>query len=293
MYLCIVKQSGMNQSFTYSISSSFPFFADIHTFSAKEKDSETGLSYFGSRYYSSDLSIWLSVDPMSDKYPSLSPYAYCANNPIKLVDPNGEEVGDYRDWNGKLLGTDGINDKNVYFTSDKASLKKIKMNEKKKLTTNLSNVKVDWETNTTEIAEIIDVYDRTERNGGDREEASSFLKKGDVPKKYPTGNEDGTIDIDPQGYLSIHSHKLNIYENNGEITYYTPFNISDDFDKKIFPNYQNNVVVGNSYNAYTNPRTGIEQVSRIPQAVIYNSQNKRIGFISIENLRNIKNTSMP
>ena len=40
-----------------------------HTFSAKEKDTETGLSYFGSRYYSSDLSIWLSVDPMSDKYP--------------------------------------------------------------------------------------------------------------------------------------------------------------------------------------------------------------------------------
>ena len=64
----------------------------IHTFSAKEKDTETGLSYFGSRYYSSDLSIWLSVDPMSDKYPSLSPYVYCANNPIKLVDPNGEDI---------------------------------------------------------------------------------------------------------------------------------------------------------------------------------------------------------
>ena len=63
-----------------------------YTFSAKEKDSETGLSYFGSRYYSSDLSIWLSVDPMSDKYPSLSPYSYCANNPVKLVDPYGEEV---------------------------------------------------------------------------------------------------------------------------------------------------------------------------------------------------------
>ena len=33
------------------------------------------------------------MDPQSDKYPSLSPYVYCANNPIKLVDPNGEEVG--------------------------------------------------------------------------------------------------------------------------------------------------------------------------------------------------------
>ncbi len=67
------------------------------TFSAKEKDVETGLSYFGSRYYSSDLSIWLSVDPMSDKYASLSSYTYCANNPVKLVDPNGEELTDFYD----------------------------------------------------------------------------------------------------------------------------------------------------------------------------------------------------
>ena len=53
---------------------------------------ETGLSYFGARYYSSDLSVWLSVDPMSGKYPSLSPYVYCANNPVRCVDPNGEEL---------------------------------------------------------------------------------------------------------------------------------------------------------------------------------------------------------
>ena len=63
-----------------------------YTFSAKEKDSETGLSYFGSRYYSSDLSVWLSVDPMAAKYPSLSPYVYCADNPVRCVDPDGEEI---------------------------------------------------------------------------------------------------------------------------------------------------------------------------------------------------------
>ncbi len=63
-----------------------------YTFSAKEKDIETGLSCFESRYYSSNLSVWLSVDPMADKYPSMSPYVYCANNPVKLVDPTGEEI---------------------------------------------------------------------------------------------------------------------------------------------------------------------------------------------------------
>ena len=62
-----------------------------YTFSAKEKDSETGLSYFGSRYYSSDLSVWLSVDPMAAKYPHQSNYVYCSNNPIKVIDPNGED----------------------------------------------------------------------------------------------------------------------------------------------------------------------------------------------------------
>lgn len=49
--------------------------------------------YFGTRYYDCDLSgLFLSVDPMSDKYPSLSPYAYCALNPIKMVDPDGNKI---------------------------------------------------------------------------------------------------------------------------------------------------------------------------------------------------------
>ena len=78
----------------------------MYTFSAKEKDTETGYSYFGARYYSSDLSIWLSVDPMSEKYPSLSPYVYCADNPIKLVDPNGLYPKSILTYN-KLLGLHG------------------------------------------------------------------------------------------------------------------------------------------------------------------------------------------
>ena len=54
---------------------------------------ETGFSYFGARYYDSDiLTAWLSVDPMADKYPSLSPYAYCAWNAVKLVDPEGRKI---------------------------------------------------------------------------------------------------------------------------------------------------------------------------------------------------------
>ena len=62
-------------------------------FTVKERDEETSYSYFGARYYDSDLSgLFLSVDPMSDKYPSISPYAYCAWNPVKLIDPMGMDT---------------------------------------------------------------------------------------------------------------------------------------------------------------------------------------------------------
>ena len=67
-------------------------FSSRYTFSGKERDAESGLNYFGARYYNSDLSIWISVDPLADKYPKLSPYTYCADNPVRLVDPEGQAV---------------------------------------------------------------------------------------------------------------------------------------------------------------------------------------------------------
>ena len=63
------------------------------TFTGKERDEETGYGYFGARYMDYELTtMWLSVDPMADKYPFISPYAYCAWNPVRLVDPDGMEI---------------------------------------------------------------------------------------------------------------------------------------------------------------------------------------------------------
>jgi RHS repeat-associated protein len=87
-------------------------------FSDKEKDEETGYHYFGARYYDSDLSIWLSVDPLAGKHPNMSPYAYCANNPIRYIDPDGREYGDFFDRQGTFLGTDGIDDGKVYILNE-------------------------------------------------------------------------------------------------------------------------------------------------------------------------------
>jgi RHS repeat-associated protein len=63
-------------------------------FSGKPLDLETGYSYFGARYLDSKLGLWLSVDPMASQFPSHSPYNYCFNNPVRLVDPDGLAPGD-------------------------------------------------------------------------------------------------------------------------------------------------------------------------------------------------------
>ncbi len=60
-----------------------------YTFSGKEKDSETGYSYFGARYYDSDISVWLSVDPLASRFPNISGYAYVNNSPVMYTDPRG------------------------------------------------------------------------------------------------------------------------------------------------------------------------------------------------------------
>jgi RHS repeat-associated protein len=83
-----------------------------YKFSGKEKDDETQYSYFGARYYDSDLSIWLSVDPMADQNFGISPYNYCHNNPVIIIDPDGMNDG----W---VQTSDGIYwDKNINSQDD-------------------------------------------------------------------------------------------------------------------------------------------------------------------------------
>ena len=60
-----------------------------YLFNAKELDEETGLYYYGARYLDPTHAAWLSVDPLFEKYVGMTPYNYCAGNPVKLVDPDG------------------------------------------------------------------------------------------------------------------------------------------------------------------------------------------------------------
>ena len=65
-----------------------------YKFNGKELDDETGNYYYGARYYNPKWSIWLSVDPLANKYPGWSPYVYTHNNPLRFTDPTGMSADD-------------------------------------------------------------------------------------------------------------------------------------------------------------------------------------------------------
>ena len=84
-----------------------------YLFNAKEFDEETGLYYYGARYYDPRVSLWISTDPMEDKFPSVSSYTYVLNNPLNILDPNGADIV-YVNLGGQEVYR--IKNKNIYKT---------------------------------------------------------------------------------------------------------------------------------------------------------------------------------
>ena len=80
-------------------------------------DFSTGYTDFGARQYSPFLRRWMTPDPLSEKYYGISPYAFCNNNPVNLVDPDG------RTWiNKQKQIVCDANGPTVYATSEEVEL---------------------------------------------------------------------------------------------------------------------------------------------------------------------------
>jgi RHS repeat-associated protein len=103
-------------------------------FTAKELDSETGLYYFGARYYDPRTSVWASADPILDKYLptgnrdkdaqlpgmggifnplNLAMYTYGHQNPVKFTDPDGNSTWPTK--SSELVGTANLPNNGGYF----------------------------------------------------------------------------------------------------------------------------------------------------------------------------------
>ena len=60
-----------------------------YKFNGKQFDDETDLYYYGARYMNPVTSLWYGVDPLAEKYVATGGYVYTLDNPVRLIDPNG------------------------------------------------------------------------------------------------------------------------------------------------------------------------------------------------------------
>ena len=74
-------------------------------YNGKELDKMHGLDTYdyGARQYNPVTARWDRMDPLCEKYYAISPYAYCHNNPVMMVDPDGREGIRYTNENGEKV----------------------------------------------------------------------------------------------------------------------------------------------------------------------------------------------
>lgn len=90
--------------------------ANRYRYTGKESGDEIGLYDFSARFLHTRFGRFTTIDPLAEKYPGISPYAYCNCNPVIFVDPDGMESWRL-DRNGYLHRIEG--DDNRIYSTDK------------------------------------------------------------------------------------------------------------------------------------------------------------------------------
>ncbi|OYU93134.1 MAG: hypothetical protein CFE21_21685 [Bacteroidetes bacterium B1(2017)] len=135
-----MKYSSPNHSLTIVNTSLFRYYLQEYGgyyfhFNGQEKDDEikgdgNDLD-FGARVYDAMLGRWLSLDPLTKKYPGLSPYNFSINNPIAFIDPDGRSPIYV---NGLYMGTDNQKFKGEVLTMTSDQYAKLSNSQKDNIT---------------------------------------------------------------------------------------------------------------------------------------------------------------
>ena len=96
----VFNQNGVIEQTNHYYPSGLAFGEGISTsgqrykYNGKELDKMNGLNWYdyGARHYDAAIVRWGTIDPLAEKYYSISPYAYCGNNPMKYVDLRGDSL---------------------------------------------------------------------------------------------------------------------------------------------------------------------------------------------------------
>ena len=149
-----------------------------YKYNGKELDRSNGLDLYdyGARWYDAALGRWLTVDPHAESYQATSPFAYCKNDPVNRIDPDGKD--DIFDEDGNFLRRTDTG-MAVMIMSDN-QLKNI--------------AEVDFTKNKNAIQNIgsyyLSIFDKQVFN------LSVSNTGGDVPLDVAFSNDAGTLDYD-------------------------------------------------------------------------------------------------
>ena len=176
---------------------------------------------------------------------------------MKLVDPDGREIGDYYNTKGDYLGWDGVSDDNVFIVSDKRSEMRIINNTKCGDATRQESVDIILSTNYRTLSMVESVLNMAISDQGMHEFAISLNSGGySLQSIQLIGETGGTLPTDPAAMnTSIHSHQFHddVFDHWCE-------NMSRGANKDAgaFPSYSMNVIVGESskYSSYSSYEYG-------------------------------------
>ena len=254
------------------------------SFTGKELDAETGYSYFGASYYDpATLAAWLSVDPMADKYPSISPYAYCAWIPLKLVDPDGKDVWEINNQ-GELIWKQASNNDEFYKIDEKGNRVEGNGNSlvfNQKIVTgqlSLNNgdkkqikyLQVDNDKNAKTIFEFAS-------NGWQKEsiEFGWAKVKNDNCETNMIGFSAGDATTSANSTLFYNGYEITNATHNHPDELFGPSNADIDFSQKVqqtFPNATFSVYnIDGSYTSY-DKNTPKQKIMELPNIQIYGTK---------------------
>jgi RHS repeat-associated protein len=184
----------------YEWNSGTASFSSPYRFNGKERDQETGLAYYGARYYDNKISMWLSVDPLAHEFPWQSPYCAMDNNPINMIDPTGMSASPVFGEDGELLGTDSEGWEGEAIVMDKKDFEQ-GMDHNKAL---------DKGTELSKHGEGIRISDsdwqKVEDNGGTKMTPFVTNNSGSTVYYKPEGVKDG-VDLNP-GYSNSGAYPI-------------------------------------------------------------------------------------
>ncbi|SFG50996.1 RHS repeat-associated core domain-containing protein [Prevotella sp. KH2C16] len=179
-----------------------------YKYNGKELDRMHGLDWYdyGARMYDASIGRWMSMDPLAEKYYHVSPYAYCLDNPVSLIDPDGMRVDWYKDKDDTFQYSPNVHSQKDLAQGQRYIGKSFKSRTHRGIASYRSDGSILFSNETDGYSRMwnqADKHYRYKTNGVGREVGGFVLSNNQVLVLPDYLNDDVTTKMDVGGYKLI------------------------------------------------------------------------------------------